>query len=102
MIYDLKPKWGIRTYQEGGSEKISENEMPCIRKIPKEETCSKYGDASRKIEIGAIGNNVEFARIPSSGIPGRASLIEGGSVYTVGNKPISAAPDQNMGLRWRK
>ena len=45
--------------------KISKNEMPCIgEEIPKETTYNKYGDASGKIEIGAIGIHGAFARIP--------------------------------------
>ena len=52
------------------SEKISENEMHGIRKkIPKEETYNKYGDAARKVEIEAIGIHGTCAGVPFSGIP---------------------------------
>ena len=45
----------MRHLPREASEKILENEMPGMRKeIPKEETNNKYGDAARKIEIGAI------------------------------------------------
>ena len=72
-------------------EEILENETPSIRQeIPKEETYDKYGDASRKIEIWAIGEHGGFARIHFTVIPQAVSLIAGIFVYTVGNKPISA------------
>ena len=44
--------------------------MPGMRKeIPKEETQNKYGDAARRIEIGAIGKHCTFIRVPFSEIP---------------------------------
>ena len=52
------------------SEQIPENEMPGMRKrIPKEETQNKYGGASRRIELEAIGENGTFVRVPFSEIP---------------------------------
>ena len=61
MIYDLKLKWRVRTYQEGKRE-ISENETHGTSKaIPMGETYNKYGDAARKVESGPIGKHVFFA-----------------------------------------
>ena len=53
-----------------GSEEISENDMPGMRKaIPKEETFNKYGDAARRVGTEAIEQHATFRRIPLSGIP---------------------------------
>ena len=52
------------------SEEIMENETPGMRKaIPKEGTYIKYGDASRKVGIDAIGKLGDFAGVTFSGIP---------------------------------
>ena len=52
------------------SGKISENEMPGMRKeIPKEETFNKYGGAAREVEIEAIGKRGFLRRIHLSEIP---------------------------------
>ena len=51
-------------------ERILENEMHGAGKeIPKEETYSKYGDAARKIEIGAIGNMALLPEFPLAKFP---------------------------------
>ena len=76
--------------------------MPGMGVIPKEETYNKYGDSARKIEIGTIGGDVAFARIPFSEATAGASLIEGIFVYAVKNKINVDRPRQNRGIRWRK
>ena len=71
-LIGLRFKFGeTKNLPMDASELILENEMPWSRKeIPKEETYSKYGDATRKIEIGAIEKTMallfefHFAKFP--------------------------------------
>ena len=53
------------------------------KEIPKGETYNKYGDAARKVEIGAIGKHGAFKMPHFSEIPEAGSLIEGLFAHTV-------------------
>ena len=56
MVYVLNSE-KMRHLPREASEKISENEMPGVRKgIPKEETNNKYGGAARKLKSGQLEN----------------------------------------------
>ena len=83
---------------------ILENEMPGMRKeIPQEETYYKYGDASRKVEIGG-GElwNTGLLKGPLSRKSRRVSLIEGRFAYTMENNPIAAGRQKRQELMLMK
>ena len=72
------------------SEKISENEMPCMRKeIPKEETYDKYGTLLGELELSLLGNMGHWRECFSRKFR-MESLIFGRFDYAMTNKPISA------------
>ena len=50
--------------------------------IPNGETY-KYGDSSSEIEIGGVGKDCAFFRIPYEGTHGRESLIGGICLHSV-------------------
>ena len=63
----FKMQTGNKNLPRERSGEIAEDEMPGMGgEIPKEETYNKYGDTSRKIEIGAIGKHGAFTRMPFS------------------------------------
>ena len=65
--------------------------MPGMRKeFPKEETYNKYGDAARKIEIGAIENTELLYESPFLEFRNGVTEREGRFVYAMGDKPIKA------------
>ena len=81
----LRFKFGeTKNLPMAASELISDNETHGMRKeTPNEETYSKYGGATRKIEIEAIERHGAFIRIPFGHIPKGASLIEGRFAYAI-------------------
>ena len=84
---------------EESEKRFRKNEMPGAGKeIPKEETYNKFGDAARKIEIGAIGKHGTFARIPFAEIPNGASVIEGRFVYTIKINPFGGCEKTGANL----
>ena len=50
---------------------------------------NKYGDPTRKIEIGSIGKHGTLRRNPYSDLSDGESLIAGRFVYEVADKPLS-------------
>ena len=90
LMYSLRLKWELRTYQWRGSDGILGNEIPGMGETPKEETYNVYGDSARKIEIWAVGKRGTFFRTPYADIHDGESLIVGRFGYAVGNKPLSA------------
>ena len=65
----FKMQSGNKNSTGGKREKISENEMPRMRGVPKGETRNKYGDTARKLNLGYCGT-CGFCENPFSELPG--------------------------------
>ena len=67
--------------------------MECLgreKEIPKEAARNKYGARREKLKLKQLRNVAFLLEFLLGGIPNGASVIEGGFVYTVKNKPLSA------------
>ena len=60
------------------------------KEIQKEGTYNLYGDAERKVEIKALGDNGTFIRVGSKDVAIDGVCINGGLVYKTKQKPSEA------------